>query len=155
MCAVYVYSEEVIHLFSSNTWWRAYKLIAIGHFIDYLCITFMHLLDFKHFKGFLRHSVSMSFHVTAESMHWLSVVNRRLYPSTCVVVLHIHFWYFRCTSIFGETILLGKPEETPPSLSIPVDRQQTGMLWEMTNSKSRKWMTVNLQFGLCFSVLLT
>lgn len=54
---------------------RMYQFfIAIGHLIDYLCIAFagsvfMHLLDFKHLKGFLRHkNASISFHVTAESM---------------------------------------------------------------------------------------
>lgn len=73
----------------------------------------MHLPDFKHLKGFLRHNVSVSFHVTAESMYWLSVVNRRLYPSTCAIVLYIHFWYSHCMSIFGETVQPAKPEETP------------------------------------------
>lgn len=54
---------------------RAYNFFnAIVHLIDYLCITFagfflMHLLDFKHLKGFLRLKyVSIKFHMTAEPM---------------------------------------------------------------------------------------
>lgn len=148
-------------MFSSDTWWRELTnfFIAIGHLIDYLCIAFagsvfMRLLDFRHLKGFLRHkSASISFHVTPESMSWLSVVNRRLYPSTCVIVLYINFWCSCCISIFSETIQLAKPRGNTPFLPIPVDRQQTGTLWKITNSKFRKWMSVNLLFGLCFSVL--